>query len=67
MRRNGQWEGMAGGDSGVMGVGGKWVREEQGGRGHGNTVGAGGVVGNWGWEQGVGSGDRAGGVGGWVA
>ena len=45
------------------------MREEQGGRGHGNTVGVGSVVGNWGWKQGVGSGDRVGGVGGcqWVA
>ena len=46
---------------GSEGGGGKWVREEQGGRGHGNRVGAGSMVGNWGWEQGVGSEDWAGG------
>ena len=42
----------AGWDLGVKGVGGKWVREEQGGRGHGNRVGVGGMVGNWGWHGG---------------
>ena len=42
------------------------MREEQGGRGHENTVGAGSVVGNWGREQGMGSGNRAGRVRGWA-
>ena len=49
--------------------GGRWGVGEggAGSRGHGNTVGAGSVVGNWGWEQGMGSEDRAGGVRGWAA
>ena len=40
---------------------------EPGGRGQGNTVGAGSMVSNWGWKQGMGSGDWARGVRGWAA
>ena len=45
--------GTASGDSGVKGVGGKWVREEHGG-GAWKRSGSGGMVGNGGWGQGVG-------------
>ena len=52
--RESECDGMGSGSghgSRVLGVkadGGKWVREEQGGRGPGNIVGAGNMVGNWG-------------------